>query len=119
MRRVAELLAKAGVGAAACVVVFGAAAGPLPENELEQAFYDISVIGYCGLSSGPVSAGFHREVERITARDGVDETGLQAARSRALTLVELEWANRGLGGFRGWCKTEGQSAAERFERLAP
>ena len=107
-------IARSAVAACACLFPFIVAAGPQPENDLEQAFYDISVIGYCGLSSEPVSTGFHREVERITTRDGIDETQLRDARSRALTLVELEWANRGLGGFRAWCRTEGQAAVERF-----
>ena len=25
-----------------------------------------------------------------------------------------EWQNRGLGGFRGWCRKQGQAAAQRF-----
>lgn len=119
MATIARLLAQSIIAVGVCFLPLVVTAGPQPQNDLEQAFYDISVIGYCGLSSGPVSAGFRREVERITTRDGIDETRLHAARSRALTLVELEWANRGLGGFRGWCRSEGQAAVERFIAIPP
>lgn len=119
MATTASVLAQSAIVALGCLFPLIVAAGPQPENDLEQAYYDISVIGYCGLSSGPVSAGFHREVDHITRRDGIDETALRAARSRALTLVELEWANRGLGGFRGWCATQGQAAVERFKAISP
>ena len=89
-------------------------AGPKPETPLEQVFYDIGVIGYCGLSQDAVSEGFKREVRRIVETEGIDEKTVNAARSRAITLVELEWDNRGLGGFRGWCRTEGETAVKRF-----
>ena len=89
-------------------------AGPQPENDLEKAFYEMGIIGYCGLSTEQVNAGFQREVAHIVKREGIEEEGIVSARNRALTLVELEWSNRGLGGFRGWCRTEGQAAVERF-----
>lgn len=89
-------------------------AGPKPETPLEQVFYDIGVVGYCGLSENAVAEGFKREVKRIINRYALDETTVKAARARAITLVELEWDNRGLGGFRGWCRTEGENAVQRF-----
>ena len=94
-------------------------AGPRPETDLERAFYDIGVIGYCGLFNDAVSEGFSREVRRIVERDAVDEQSLNAARSKAMTLVELEWSNRGLGGFRGWCRSEGVDAVKRFLAVPP
>ena len=42
-----------------------------------------------------------------------------ADRARAMTMVEQEWDNRGLGGFRGWCRTEGAAAVERFLSVPP
>ena len=90
------------------------AAGPKPQNELEQVLYDMGVVGYCGLGSDAVYRGFRIELDRIVQRDGVDQSTLRDARNRALTMVEWEWDNRGLGGFRGWCRDEGQSAADAF-----
>ena len=89
-------------------------AGPKPKTELEGVFYDIGVIGYCGLSTDAVSQGFRREVRRIVERNAIDKQRFNAARNRAITLVELEWDNRGLGGFRGWCRSEGETAVKRF-----
>ena len=100
-------------------IVMVSSAGPRPETDLERAFYDIGVIGYCGLFNDAVSEGFNREVRRIVERDAVDEQSLNAARSRAMTLVELEWSNRGLGGFRGWCRSEGVDAVNRFLAVPP
>ena len=96
------------------MLAFPGAAGPMPETDLEQAFYDIGVIGYCGLGSAAVDRGYRREVLRIIERDGIDKQGVNAAQSRAMTMVELEWDNRGLGGFRGWCRTDGEKAVQRF-----
>ena len=104
------MLAAVGV-AATCV------AGPKPQTNLEQILYDMGVIGYCGLSSDTVLAGFNRELGQIIDRDGIDRRDLKDAQNRVLTMVEWEWDNRGLGGFRGWCKTEGESAAERFRSM--
>lgn len=90
------------------------AAGPKPETELEQVLYDMGVVGYCGLSTEAVSRGFRRELDRIIHRDEIDRQDFDLARARALTMVEWEWDNRGLGGFRGWCRTEGEAAVDRF-----
>ena len=65
-----------------------------------------------------VRAGFSRELERLIEHNRSDEAQVREARNRALTLVELEWANRGLGGFKGWCRTEGEEAAQRFRSIA-
>lgn len=92
-------------------------AGPKPQTNLEQVLYDMGVIGYCGLSGDAVRAGFNRELERIIDHDSVDQRGLKDAQNRVLTMVEWEWDNRGLGGFRGWCKTEGESAVKRFQSM--
>ena len=102
------------LGALLYMFTAGGVAGPMPETDLEQAFYDIGVIGYCGLGSAAVDQGYRRTVRRIIERDGIDKQGVNAAQSRAMTMVELEWDNRGLGGFRGWCRTDGENAVRRF-----
>ena len=81
---------------------------------MEQILYEMGVIGYCGLSSDEVKKGFNRELGQIIDQDNIDRLGLRDAKNRVLTMVEWEWDNRGLGGFRGWCKTAGESAVKRF-----
>jgi hypothetical protein len=94
-------------------------AGPKPQTNLEQVLYEMGVIGYCGLSSDAVTKGFDRELGQIIDRDNIDRLALRDAQNRVLTMVEWEWDNRGLGGFRGWCKTEGGSAVKRFLSTKP
>ena len=101
-------------GITLCSIPGFCTAGPQPQNDLEQAFYDMGVIGYCGLSTDAASAGFRRELERVVERGKINEQEFRAARNRAITMVQLEWDNRGLGGFRGWCRTEGAAAVKRF-----
>ena len=91
-----------------------AAAGPKPQTELEQVFYDIGVIGYCGLSNDEATRGFQHQLNGLVDRDDLDAVQIRDARNHALSMVEWEWDNRGLGGFRGWCASEGQAAVERF-----
>ncbi len=102
------LLAVLGYGATAAMD------GPKPQSDLEQVLYEMGVIGYCGLSSDAVAKGFDRELGQIIDRRNIDRKGLQDAKNRVMTMVEWEWDNRGLGGFRGWCRTEGESAVKRF-----
>lgn len=92
------------------------AAGPKPQTELEQIFYDMGVVGYCGLSSAVASRGFSRQLDELIQRQRLDSITVRDARNRALTMVEWEWDNRGLGGFRGWCSSEGKAAVERFSK---
>lgn len=92
------------------------AAAPAAERfpELHGAYYDMSVCEYCGLVSAEVVDGWRREVADLLSRDGLDEAQHRAIRRKAWTAADLEYGNRGLGGFRNWCRTEGAAAVRRF-----
>jgi len=81
---------------------------------LEALHYDLEVAGYCSLVDAEVGAGFRRQAEALAERAGLDRAGLDALRGRAWQAAHAEWQNRGLGGYRGWCRNEGRAAAERF-----
>jgi len=81
---------------------------------LNAAYYDFEVAGYCGLVSDAVGAGFRRRVARILGDTRVDQSTLNQLRGDAWQAAHAEWQNRGLGGFRGWCRNEGRAAAEGF-----
>jgi hypothetical protein len=81
---------------------------------LRAAYYEIEVAGYCGLVDDAVAAGFRRQVERILDGAEVAQDTLNELRGKAWQAANAEWQNRGLGGFRGWCRNEGRAAAERF-----
>lgn len=82
--------------------------------ELYAAFYDFSVCDYCGLVTREVHDGFSDRTAALIAAGRISEEVVRKVRIRAWTDADLEWGNRGLGGFRGWCRTEGEAAARRF-----
>jgi len=87
--------------------------------ELSSVFYDFEVAGYCGLVSNTVGQGFRSEARRLIERDGLDRETVSQLRGEAWQAAHAEWQNRGLGGFRNWCRTEGRAAVERFAGEGP
>jgi hypothetical protein len=81
---------------------------------LEESYYEVEVASYCGLVSEAVAAGFHRQQQRILGGAVVPRETLDTIRGKAWQAAHWEWQNRGLGGFRGWCRKQGQAAAQRF-----
>jgi hypothetical protein len=82
--------------------------------ELSAVFYDFEVVGYCGLVSDAVGNGFRREAKRLISRDAIDSETVTHLRGKAWQAAHAEWQNRGLGGFKKWCRNEGRAAAARF-----
>ena len=82
--------------------------------ELHRAIYDVTVCEYCGLVTPEVAAGFRLLVADLIERDGLASQEVREIRISAWTKADLEWSNRGVGGFRTWCRTDGASAAQRF-----
>jgi hypothetical protein len=82
--------------------------------ELSRVFYDFEVAGYCGLVTDDVGKGFRRQAERLIRRHGLGREAVNQLRGDAWQAAHAEWQNRGLGGFRNWCRTEGRAAAGRF-----
>ena len=80
--------------------------------------YDYGVAGYCGTLTHESEAGFRQELAKVTARFHKDAAGARKSRLEGWLRSDLEWSNRGLGGFRRWCETEGTDVAKRFARIA-
>lgn len=98
----------------------GAVAEPLKAHaELSSVFYDFEVAGYCGLVSNAVGQGFRRQAQRLIERDRLERETVNQLRGEAWQAAHAEWQNRGLGGFRNWCRTDGRAAAERFAGQSP
>jgi hypothetical protein len=87
--------------------------------ELSAVFYNFEVAGYCGLVSNAVGSGFRREAKMLIARDALDSETVTHLRGKAWQAAHAEWQNRGLGGFKNWCRTEGRAAADRFASPVP
>lgn len=86
-------------------------------RDLQAVVYDFEVTSYCGLVSDAVAAGFKREYVYVLRRDKLTDEEASRARQRAWVAAEEEWGNRGLGGFRAWCREEGEAAAAHFRKF--
>ncbi|MDZ4735851.1 MAG: hypothetical protein SGJ07_05835 [Rhodospirillaceae bacterium] len=113
--------------AAAIAVAMGVAALPAggaafasepasaePADPLTAVYYRFSVVEYCSLVDPQVATGFELARDRILAETSAAEDAHRRARIAGWTAADLEWSNRGLGGFRRWCETEGAEAAAGF-----
>ena len=83
--------------------------------DLVRVHYDLELTGYCGLTTDQAQRGFHEFVNHVMISRNLNQNDLEQARMQAWKDVYYEWQNRGLGGFRGWCKNEGHEAVERLE----
>ena len=84
------------------------------EREVRDVVYDYAVTSYCGTLTPEVEAGYKSEVAETTARAGLSEDEAKKQRIAGWVAADLEWSNRGLGGFRAWCRSEGVEAARHF-----
>lgn len=83
-------------------------------NKLVYLMYRIEVTNYCSLTTNPVIAGFHQQRAAILAEYGFAESLVTTARTEAYKLAYREWDNRGLGGFRRWCRKDATRYAEQL-----
>jgi len=79
-------------------------------------FYDYALADTCALVTTAVERGYRLERERAQSRSGLDEASAREMKIQGWVAVDLEWANRGLGGFRNWCRDEGSQAAARLAK---
>lgn len=84
---------------------------------LESAVYAYGLAEYCGLVDQAVFNGYTREIGVIVAAEGLTEDEAAAQRYAGALALELEIGDRGLGGYRPWCRDEGVAAADRFRAV--
>ena len=82
--------------------------------EIKRVSYMYNVAEYCGLNTGEVYDGYRREMRRLTREGRLPESTVRWLRIDGIVAADLEYDNRGLGGFRNWCRTEGVEAARHF-----
>jgi hypothetical protein len=87
---------------------------PPPVAPLSLLVYKMEVLNYCGLIDGEISRGFNQQRDHIIASQNLTPEDVQNARMEGWKFGLAEWQNRGLGGFRNWCKTEGREIVEYF-----
>ncbi len=89
-------------------------AGGASGRTLREATYDYAVTSYCGTLTPEVEAGYKREIANLTESLGLDAEEAKAQRIAGWVDADLEWSNRGLGGYRAWCQGEAVKAADWF-----
>ena len=88
------------------------------QRTLRSVVYDYAVTSYCGLLTAEVEFGFKRELASLTEASGLTEAEAKAERIAGWVDADREWSNRGLGGYRTWCREDGIPAAKRFLDVA-
>ena len=88
------------------------------QRTLRHVVYDYAVTSYCGLLTAEVEFGFKRELNSLTEASGLTETEARAERIAGWVDADREWSNRGLGGYRAWCREDGIPAARHFLDVA-
>jgi hypothetical protein len=116
-RRMRSARLRAAALAAAAVLWVPSASADIqkrPIGPLQEAVYGFAVAEYCGLLTPAVAEGFHLERQWIVAREGISPEREYADRIAAIMAADWQYGDHGLGGYRGWCRTEGLTAAYRF-----
>jgi hypothetical protein len=88
------------------------------EAQFLQINYRFEVAGYCGLVNDQVARGFHFERKQLLEQHAMNEEQQQVLRGKAWQMAHKEWLNRGLGGFKRWCRNEGSEYAQNFVDLS-
>lgn len=87
---------------------------PPPDAPLSLLVYKMEVLNYCGLIDDEISAGFKQRRDHLIASLNLTTEEVQNARMEGWKFGLAEWQNRGLGGFKNWCKTEGKKIVAYF-----
>ncbi len=99
-------------------ILLGLALVPERPRNPTDIVYDYGVTSYCATLSPEVEVGFRRELRAVVARFDLSEADAKSARIEGWVAADAEWSNRGLGGYRAWCASEGVAAAQRFLDIA-
>ena len=108
---------RAALRAAFSTLALASAPAAAEPRSLTDVVYDYAVTSYCGVLTPEVEVGFRRELAAITARDGLSEDEARTQRIAGWVAADKEWGNRGLGGFRAWCASDGARAAQHFRAI--
>ena len=112
-------IAAASSAVVALAVAASIAVPPDDREEIHRLLYDFEVAGYCGLVTDEVGEGFRSKLTTLVERDGIGREEMNALRGRAWQAAHAEWQNRGLGGFRAWCRGDARRGAERLAAEVP
>ncbi|MBO6949120.1 MAG: hypothetical protein JJ855_14145 [Rhodospirillales bacterium] len=76
--------------------------------------YDYEVASFCGLVRTPVHEKYARKRADLERASGLDADTLTDIRVGAMADAEREYINRGLGGHKPWCRSDGRAGVRRI-----
>ena len=88
-------------------------------DNLAEAVYFFEVTLYCGLATDAVIRGYQYLEDDFRRTHHLTSEEMDEQRGKGWNLAHAEWQNRGLGGFRAWCATEGREAANALSSFPP
>ena len=103
-----------------CLLVAGSvhSDGSIPGwNRFVYLVYKLEVANYCSLTTERAVMGYQSERTEFIAQYQLDMPLVESAQGEAWKLAYKEWDNRGLGGFRRWCKDEGEFYLRYLENV--
>jgi hypothetical protein len=84
-------------------------------DQLVEVYYRFEVAAvYCGLINELATKGYYFERHQIVEEFALNEAEQLHASGKASQLAHKEWMNRGLGGFKPWCRKEGREYTDGF-----
>jgi hypothetical protein len=101
-----------------CIYASAQADEPEGTDQLVDIYYRFEVAAvYCGLADDEAIKGYYVERRQVVEKFDLDEADQLYASGQASQLAHKEWMNRGLGGFKPWCRNEGRKYADHFLKL--
>lgn len=95
-------------------------AANIAANETEDSdpyyalIYDFEVAQFCGLVNKQVHDTFWAKRKAAEAQSERSIEQLRRTRISAMAAADIEYANRGLGGYKPWCQNEGRAGMTRI-----
>lgn len=84
------------------------------EDTYYELIYDFEVASFCGLVSKNVYDIFWRKRRALESASLHSIPHLTNTRVRAMADADLEFQNRGLGGYKPWCQSDGIAGIQRI-----
>ncbi len=101
-----------------CIYASAQADEPEGTDQLVDIYYRFEVAAvYCGLVDDRAIKGYYLERKQVVEKFDLNEAEQLNASGKASQLAHKEWMNRGLGGFKPWCRTKGREYTNGFLKL--
>ena len=84
-------------------------------NRFVYLIYKLEVTNYCQITSESAVDGYLEKRRLLINEYQFTQKLIESAQAEAWKLAYREWDNRGLGGFRRWCKRDGSHYLEYLE----